>query len=205
MGLLAMSIRTLRASLGTLAAVALAAFSSHAIAVIWGSDYDPPPPFPVFIGTASFEVADVCLSTDGRHVQANFGGCSIQVLTNVSTTPAINFNPILNVPLCSLCKYEVIGGKLVGINTGVLGSVVVGTTNYWFEFLSTFVPGGIEIPPHVINFVNLYDNCFDGCAPPINQATIVTFAVAAVPEPGPLGLIVGALGAGWLVRRRKAH
>ena len=165
MGLLAMSIRTLRAALGTLAAVALAAFSSHASAVIWGSDYDPPPPFPFFIGTASFEVADICLSTDGPHIQANFGGCAIQVLTNVSTTPAINFNPILNVPLCSSCEYEVIGGKLVGINTGVLGSVVVGSTTYWFEFLSTFFPGDIEIPPTVVNFVNLYDNCFDGCPP----------------------------------------
>jgi hypothetical protein len=133
MGLLAMSIGTLRAALGTLAAVALAAFSSHASASIWGSDYDPPPqPLPFFIGTASFEVADVCLSTtDGPHLQV--GGCTIQVLTNVSTTPAINFNPILNVPLCPLCQYEVIGGKLVGINTMITGPDV-----------------GFAIPAHVV-------------------------------------------------------
>jgi hypothetical protein len=83
--------------------------------------------------------------------------------------------------------------------------VVVGSTTFWFECLSTFVPG-VEIPPSVVNFVNLYDNCFEGCAPgtiPINQAAIVTFA--AVPEPSPFGLVLGALGAGWLVRRRKAH
>ena len=111
-------------------------------------------------------------------------------------------NPILNVP-CTSCEYEVIGGKLVWINTGPLGPLAVGSSNFWFEFLSTFIPGGIETPPTVDNTVNLYDNCFDGCQPPINQAKIVTFAV--VPEPGPLALIVGALGAVWLVRRRKAH
>jgi hypothetical protein len=132
-------------------------------------------------------------------------------MSNVSTTPAVNFFSIL--PSFSVLSYEVIGQQFVGVNTGVIGFVGVGDTDYWFQFLSTFNPADGElIPPSVTNTVNLYTHCpFEGaasanCGDPVNVATIVSFAPvpAPVPEPGSLGLIVGALGAGWLARRRRA-
>ena len=136
-------------------------------------------------------------ATDGPHQQGDFAGCTIQILSNIATMPVVDFAPILSQSLCGSCEYEVIGGQFVGVNTGVIGSVLVGDTTYWFEFLSTF---NSEPTPSVTNIVNLYDDCFEGCADPINQATQVSFT----PEPGSLGLIFGAMGAGWLARRRKA-
>jgi hypothetical protein len=172
---------------------------------LWSADYDPP----AFVGTATFDVPGACLSgvADGLHLQSEFLGCSpIRVVANVSTNPVIDFFSVL--PSSNVLSYVVIGEQFVGVNTGNIGLVTVGTTDYAFEFLATFNPGNFEnIPPSVTNTVNLYDNCnFDGplfCfGKPVLFADTVVFA--AVPEPGSIGLILGALGAGWLARRRKA-
>jgi hypothetical protein len=193
--------------LSALAAVAALMLGSPAQAKTWVATYDPP----AYIGTGTFDVNDACLASDGAHQQSDFVGCTIKILSNISTAPAVDFVSILNspfgIPLCGTCEYEVLGGKFAGVNTGVIGSVFVGDSEYWFQFLSSYSPGNNEdIPPSVTNFVNLYDNCsFDGptlfCGKPAFVATEVGFAV---PEPGPLALIVGAMGAGWLVRRRKS-
>jgi hypothetical protein len=191
--------------LGVVAVIALAIAGSPAQAGIWNATYDPP----AYIGTGTFDVPDVCLSSDGDHVQSEFVGCAIQIAGNVSTVPGIDFAPILPLALCSSCVYDVIGGALAGINTGVIGSVNVGDVDYWFEFLATFHPGdGPSSPPSVTNAVNLYTGCvevelgvFIDCST-VNAATTVAFA--KVPEPDSLALILGALGTGWLVRRRRS-
>jgi hypothetical protein len=184
--------------LGTVSALALTLSGGLAHAGIWVATYDPP----AYVGTGTFDIPDVCLASDGEHLQSDFVGCSIQIMGNVSTTPAVDFAPILPLALCSSCKYDVIGGALAGINTGVIGSVNVDDVDYWFEFLATFHPGDEPIPPSVTNVVNLYNDCGDLSCTIANAATTVTFA--AVPEPGSLALAVGALGAGWLVRRRRS-
>jgi hypothetical protein len=188
-----MSSTKSRVCITAIAAFVLAAASSIAQATVWDAEYDPP----AFIGSATFNVANSCLSANGPHVQSDFVGCSIQILSNIATLPAINFAAILPLPLCALCQYEVIGGRFVGVNTGVIGPLA-GAPNYWFEFLSTYNSGDV---PSVTNRVNLYNNSCEGrCPEPIRQATVVAFT----PEPGSLGLLLGALGAGWLVRRRKS-
>jgi hypothetical protein len=175
---------------------------------LWSADYDPP----AYVGTATFEVPAACLSgvADGSYTQAGNLGCApIEILSNISTLPAVDFASILPQNLCASCEYVVIGERFVGVNTGIIGSVFANDDVYWFEFLSTFDPGNNEdILPSVTNFVNLYNDCELNsddvltCAEPIFQADLVVFA--AVPEPGSIGLILGALGAGWLARRRKA-
>jgi hypothetical protein len=194
-----MSNGTLRISLSALATTAALVLAGPAHAAVWNSDYDPP----AFIGTAVFDVPTPCLSgvADGEYLPTDFPGCSpIRVISNVSTTPAIDFSSVL--PSSAITSYDVIGGQFVGVDTGIIGSAALG---FWFQFLSNFQQIG-DFPPTVTNTVNLYNNCsFDGptlfCGPPVNVATIVSFARA--PEPGSLGLILGALGAGWLARRRK--
>jgi PEP-CTERM motif len=153
-------------------------------------------------------VPDVCLAAaDNLYFVGALPGCSgITVLSNVSTTPVlIDFAPAL--PSNNVNSYVVIGGQFVGVNTGIIGGVDVGDVNYWFQFVATFTPGGIESRPSVHNLVNLFNNCgssgeFFSCGDPIATATQgVTFT--RVPEPASLALILGALGAGWVARKRK--
>lgn len=197
--------------LSALTALAFATVGSPAQAGLWSAQYDPPE----YIGTGTFDVPDICLSSDGVHLQSDFVGCAIQIVGNVSTTPPVDFAPILPVALCPFCTFDVFGGDFVGVNTGVIGPYNVGDSTFWFEFVAT---GEL---PGVSNVVNFYDDCsidIDGptsvdrasarvspelsCSPPAFSATEgVVFA--RVPEPGSLVLMLGALGAGWWVRRRK--
>ncbi len=182
--------------LSALAALAFATVGSPAQAGIWSAQYDPPQ----YIGTGTFDVADICLSTDGVHVQSDIVGCAIQIIGNVSTTPSVDFASILPVALCPSCTFDVFGGAFVGINTGVIGPLDVGANTFWFEFVATGDASNVN------NVVNFYDHCsFDGkyfCGDPTYSATDgVVFS--RVPEPGSLVLMLGALGAGWWVRRRK--
>ncbi len=174
--------RMLRPLLMALAAT-VAAFAAPAYAAVWSSDYDPPE----FVGTASFNVPDACLAaTANLYSVGALPGCSvITVLSNVTTMPVvINFAPVL--PSNDVDSYVVIGGQLVGVNTGIIGGVNVGDINYWFQFVATFTSGGIESPPSVHNLVNLFSNCQSSgesgvvCGDPIATATQgVTFTRVA--------------------------
>jgi hypothetical protein len=50
--------------------------------------------------------------------------------------------------------------------------------------------------------VNLYVS-FEGPEFPELADTAAFTSIRAIPEPGTLGLLLGALGTGWLARRRK--
>ncbi len=203
--------RILRKSFSALAAFAVLTLGNVAHASLWSSDYDPPE----LVGTGVFEVPTVCLTgkADGQYLPSSTVGCSISVVSNVTTTPVINFNSIL--PSFLVTSYEVIGGKFVGVNTGVIGFVTVSLTDYWFQFSSTFIPGSgcntwhsyyaygcTPTAPSVTNLVRVFSGCNEqgtNCTTTLS-AREVSFAV---PEPGSIGLILSALGAGWMARRRK--
>jgi hypothetical protein len=190
MGVL-MSNGKLRVTLALLGAIALAGGGNAAQASLWDATYDPPE----FVGTAVFNVPDACLSvTDGLHT----GGCGIQVTSNVTTAPfAINFAATL--PSTDVLSYVVVGGQLVGVETGIIGPVDVSETDYWFQFLTSFNNNAVS------NVANLYTDCSDNeCSTTAQTTSGVTFARQTTPEPGSIGLILGAFGAGWLARRRKA-
>ncbi len=186
-----MSNGKLRVCLAALGAIALAGGGNPAQASLWDATYDPPE----FVGTAVFNVPDACLSVpNGLHA----GGCGIQVISNVTTAPfAINFAGAL--PSSDILSYVVIGGQLAGVETGIIGSVNVSATDYWFQFLTSFNNNAVS------NVADLYTNCSDNeCSTTAQTTRGVTFARQTTPEPGSLGLILGALGAGWWARRRKA-
>jgi hypothetical protein len=201
-----MSIRSWLLFLRGAVASACLVLGFTAQAALWSADYDPP----AYVGTATFEVSTSCLSSvaDGSYTQSANPGCAIEIMSNVSTLPLpiVNFAAILSQSLCPSCKYVVIDEQFVGVNTGVIGSVNVGGLDYSFEFLSTFLTADGEFDlPSVTNFVRLYcDDTNDGtdgqCVEAFYEADTVAFTV---PEPGSLGLILGALGAGWFARRRK--
>jgi hypothetical protein len=199
-----MSSNAPRILFGTIAAVVVT-LGNPAYAGTWSATYDPA----ALVGVGTFDVPAPCLSvSDGQYAVGAVAGCStITVLTNVATTPAINFNPIL--PSTDVTSYDVIGGAFVGVNTGVIGSVFTGGNNYWFQFLASYSPDDGQ--PFVTNTVNLYNDCpfedptMSNCGTPVATANTVTFTqTQTTPEPGSLGLILGAVGAGWLARRRKA-
>ncbi len=125
------------------------------------------------------------------------------------------------------------GGQPTGVDTDPMGPVSGGSfysgDSFWLQFVSGFcttgctpVPpmmppgGGIGItsiakasgdPAYI--FVNSLDNpsfpatvIFGPACP--NQTDLTNCVVVSqVPEPGILGLILAALGGGWLARRRK--
>lgn len=175
-----------------LAAIALAVGGRPAQAGIWDATYDP---LLEFAGTAVLNVPDACLAVaDGLHS----GGCGIQVISNVTTAPfALNFAGAL--PSADILSYVVVGGQLVGVETGIIGPVLAPSeTEYWFQFLTSFNNSVVS------NVANLYTDCSDDeCDTTAQTTSGVTFARQTTPEPGSLGLILGALGAGWWMRRRK--
>jgi len=197
--------------LSALAAVAALMLGSPAQAKTWVASYDPP----AYVGTGTFEVDDACLANDGEYTQ--FFGCTIQITGNVSTSPPVDFAAILPDNLCALCTFAVIGGKFAGVDTGLIGVLAAGPIGYEFEF--SYNPiyvnlGDAQVLVGVENFVDLYQCSKNGdgyscdtetpiySAPGTDPPGFVRFD--AVPEPGSLGLILGAMGAGWLARRRKA-
>ena len=126
------------------------------------------------------------------------GGCGIQVISNVTTAPfALNFAAAL--PSSDILGYVVIGGQLAGVETGIIGPVDVSETDYWFQFLTSFNNNAVS------NVANLYTDCSDNeCSTTAQTTSGVTFTRQSTPEPGSLGLILGAFGAGWWARRRKS-
>jgi hypothetical protein len=148
-----------------------------------------------------------------------------------STTPgATPTGPILDsFALDPLDPWPVLGvysvfGALEGIDTDPMGSYSpTGPSTYssdlfWLQFVSGFCqagctpPGGFG-PPAALTSVDpayLSVNNIDNFGPP---GTVIfgprcetaenCFVVPGIPEPGTLSLLFGALGGGWLARRRK--
>jgi len=116
------------------------------------------------------------------------------VLNPAADPVVVGFNTLL-VPL----SVDSCAGDLCGLN-------------WYIEWYSGLTAPNSNVPlAGLANEVILFDqSCTEtqvgqSCSPPTQfpyggPATNVSFT----PEPGSLGLIVGALGAGWLARRRKA-
>lgn len=199
----------LRTSLNVLAAAAVLSVAGPACAGVWSADYDPIGDI-TFNGRAFFQFDDSCLLEDGFYDAASCNTVLLRATAEISNdSPAtghLDFAPLL--PLSEEVRNIVIvDHALAGVDTDLIGFVFPGPctgdlcgTPWWIQFES-----GFDDPVFLFT-----GPCPDGpstCRPnegPSGIATNVVFArVDLVPEPGSLSLIVGALGMGWLARRRK--
>lgn len=189
--------RIFRTSLGALA-FAFIICAGPAQAVFYGSDFDPTGPVS-FNGHGLFQFDDACLATDGFHSAAS---CHLSLLSaTIHMHDSLNSADLSFGPdVLHMFDLIIFGGNLVGIDTGLIGPSFV--TN---DGSSLFGPWWIQWESGFSDPVNLFTgSCPEGCFPndvPTAIALHVTFS--RVPEPGTLGLLLGALGAGWWVRRRK--
>ena len=202
--------------------------SGVADAVVYSSPFDPVN----FSGVATFDVSNACLLTNGFHSN-NAGGCAVNwtaatvTLTDSPYTDTFNYSAFLPDPYAVL-NIWVDNFELAGVNSNKIGPVIVtghGTLNrpWWIQYeftpspttpglgdgfapLAAFGPGD---GTHGFGLVNLFTGSCDGsCTPNLQPSAVAnvesfTRISQAVPEPGTLGLILGALGSGWFARRRK--
>jgi len=153
--------------------------------------------------------------------------------TNDPPTPGVvlgtitlgNFGNTENADFNIWGVYDV-NGALEGVDTLAMGPVSGSSTptatysddNFWLQFVSGYCPGNYDAScPYLGQQLDASAYLFFNgttSGDTSNPAT-VTFGSTAcsdpnnctlsTPEPGTLGLILGALGGGWLARRRKAN
>lgn len=205
-----------------LACAALAAASAvpggNADAVVYSSAFDPPN----FMGTATFDVSQACLSA-GNGFQTNGGppaGCSVTWLNATVTfqdAPTLTFDYTAFLPDGGAVNtIWVQNGELAGVNSDAIGPVLIsGNSNplfngpWWIQF--SFTP--------IINTDRALDGEFglgvvhlftgscrgDLCTMndvPVETADVLNFTRVQVPEPATLALVLGAVGGAWIARRR---
>jgi hypothetical protein len=130
-----------------------------------------------------------------------------------------NTHGLPNPPTFDIVGVYDLNGQLDGVDTFAMGPVSGSSTysadNFWLQFVSGFCNPDIAscpaLGPDASGYL-FYQPGGEGNILTGNVAN-VTFGPSCdnnpvgcrvVPEPGTLGLIAGALGAGWLIRRRKA-
>jgi len=200
-------------------ATALSLLSVPASAVIYGSTFDPPD----FFGTATFDVSPACLSSDGFHAN-DHDTCFVTWLTAVVTfreTPPTAHTLTFNFPLPILPSTTAVsdifvqGGELAGVDSSIIGSVTTsGDPNpsfngSWYISFSSpssslFATDAVTSFAPALGNVFLYRQiCDEGCRPGpiVETATVDSFV--RIPEPATLGLLLAALGGGWLSTRRR--
>jgi hypothetical protein len=198
--------RTLRASLGALAFAACMICGGPAQAVFYGNDFDPIGPLS-FSGHALWQFDDAC-QTPGMHSAATCHlallSATVDMTAGVGNSGHLDFASRLPATSQLIDFFIDSSGLLEGIDTNLIGWVFpapcAGTlcgTPWWIQWQAFSDP------------VFLYTGNCDGpnsCVPnefSQGAAFNVTFTRLVVPEPGTLGLLLGALGAGWWARRRK--
>jgi hypothetical protein len=185
---------------------------------------------PGFNGDAVFNVANNCFTQGNGFFNTNggsgSGACGLSSVysatidlysTDPSTPPAgsvldsftlgTSSTHGLGLSTFDISRVLIAGGQLAGVDTNPMGPVqTTGFYNddfFWLQF--TIFP---------IDPAYIYDNTTNSISTAnlSNPGTVIFGAactdpnncrVAAAPEPGTLGLILGALGGGWLARRRK--
>ena len=215
-----------RILLGAAVGIAGMVLGGAANAGFYGGSYDPNS----FLGTAVFFVPDPpspCLGLGaGFHfVNGESDDCTGVGLVSVSTdaTDGVNTAHLSFSGFSTDISGMVLGFDeplLQGINSGFIPLDCTGTlcgSDNWFIQFSSGLP--LQHPSFAAQFLEddnnpldglnnqvfLFDVCSD-CRPDPNNpfATASTVTFVNVPEPGSLMLILGALAAGWLGRKRKS-
>jgi len=141
---------------------------------------------------------------------------------NILGTFSLGTSDTHGLPLSTFDIFEVLaaGGQPVEIDTGFMGPVfgtgAYASNQFWLEFFF-FTDGGVGF----VDPAYIYMDDPEHPGVPFNQSNlgIVTFGpacqevggvpvncvIGATPEPGVLSLVLGALGGGWLARRRQGN
>lgn len=157
-------------------------------------------------------------------------GCSVQLLSatatlnNGSASDTIQYSdPYLLLFPAAVWGIDLNDGALTGVDSFPIGPVYTGQTGFRGFWWIQFADGTSENPPTgfgfgfdgpLMNTVSLCEqpepypypqNCSNVGNPYVGSVVGDFYEGPAktVPEPGSLGLLLGALGAGWWVRRRK--
>jgi len=206
-------------------AAALGVLGTPASAAPYRGSFDPTN----FAGEYEINVSAACLLTNGWH--ANTGICTAQLISAYADVTSDDVTPNFNgrlifappvVPAPTLHGIFVYGGQIDSFDTDLIhfqaGSDPT-ADDWWIQFVSGHECYGgpcgpiITFAPEVQPEGSLFDPRFNGVylylnttGSPIDRASYIGPAVdigGAIPEPGTLSLLLGALGGGWLARRRR--
>jgi PEP-CTERM motif-containing protein len=222
-----MSMKIVRTSLASLAAVFALAFAGFANGALFGSHYDPL----AFIGDALFQFDDGCLA-DGTYTGSP--PCNAQLLSATfdmsdgipGDVAHFDFSAVL--PSSLINSFVVSGGQLVGVNTDPIGPDFAQSCPFagcvgpwWIQWI--YNPGDPSQNLLASNEVVLYTGeCFsdltdgsvlstksvsldsvDSCSRNEQTSAVATdVTFSRVPEPGTMLLLVAGLLAAGIVRRR---
>ena len=201
-------------------AAALSVLSAPASAVIYGGHFDPPD----FFGTATFDVSNGCLSSDG--IRSNdHDTCTVTWLTAALTfretpptahTLSFDFGTPFLPSNTAVFDVVVQGGELAGVDSAIIGAVTTsGDPNPTFNgswYISFASPASSlfatdavsSFAPNLGNVFLYRQVCDDGCRPGpiVETATVDSFF--RIPEPATVTLLLAAIGCGWVSRRRRS-
>jgi hypothetical protein len=198
-----------RTLVGAAVATALGVLATPAAAAPYRGTFDPVD----FAGEYIVDVDPACL-LQGAGWYANAGLCSATLTSAfanvVSSSPdptftgALNFAPPAISSDLTLFGIYVYGGKIDSFDTGLIHQVSPaspgGVDDWWIEFISGQMPDNCVECYGPAKGVYLYYG-----ADPTSPAASAEYLgpAEAIPEPGTLSLVLGALGGGWLARRRR--
>jgi hypothetical protein len=211
------AIRKLRGLIcGAVAGICLT-FTSYASATAFQVNFDPPD----LVGTAIFELTAPCLATDNNYntIPELLGlvhdGCVVSLeRASISTLGGPDMEYVAELPFVFYSSLLISNHQLAGLTTGVL-----------LPFVGQ-IPAPIRLEPAGGEFIASslltsfsHDDCdptlsftvtgavtFVGCGTngrPLPALFATVDSITQVPEPGTLGLLIGAGVAGWWTRRRR--
>ncbi len=202
-----------RTLVGAAVAVALGLAGDPAVAAPYKGSFDPYD----FAGDYVINVDPACL-TQGNGWFANAGICTASLTSAfavITSTPpetyagTVTFAPPAISSSSELFGLYVYGGKIDSFDTDLIpyvsgipdpATAYGGPLDFWIQFVSGEMCEGPcgELGKGVY----LFESSEPDPDSPTSSAEYLGPA-EAVPEPGTLGLILGALGGGWLARRRR--
>jgi len=171
-----------------------------------------------YSGDALFNVADDCLNDplqNGTHDPNadTCGGLTLLsasiTLTNSVTlgTQTLTFWPDNSFPSDPILAYVIQNGTLGAVDTLDIGEQIVALSPdvgysgpLWLRLFHTGVAGdGLTASATLLT-----GTCPDNCEEDGRQANTATVTITQVPEPSTVALLMLAVTAGWIVRRRRS-